>query len=279
MNGNNPRNPYDYRGHQYGQQGQAPTGASSLPGSYVPPVQADGYGGDVEFAGAPEAGDLSHPAVAAFTRKVYTYFGTALATAAAAAFGGTKVAEHYIAAGNPGVVTTMWIGGLVAFFASYLIVVFTRKNHSPLKTALLYVFAASAGAMTAPLLMAYVGAGMGMAIVLAFGIATVTFFGLTVFTFTTGKDFRSLGGILMVGLIFIIGMWLIGMFVGFPSFMSGLLMGAGLLLFIGFTLFDTSRVVRDYYVANDAVSAAINLLYDFIMLFRYALYFVGGSRD
>jgi hypothetical protein len=56
-------------------------------------------------------------------------------------------------------------------------------------------------------------------------------------------------------------------------------MGLGLLVFVGFTLFDTSRVVRDNFYANDAVSAAINLLYDFVMLFRYALYFLGVSRD
>lgn len=238
------------------------------------------YGdGDGQFVEGAEAGDISNPAVAAFARKVYTYFATALATAMGAAFGTTKLAEHFIAQQNTGALTGLWVGGLVGFFASYLIVVFTRKAHSPLKTALLYVFAGSAGAMLAPLLMTYVAAGMGMLIVLALGVATVTFFGLTVYTLTTGKDFRSLGGILLVGVLTVVGMSLIGIFVGFPSVLTTVLMGAGLLLFIGFTLFDTSRVVRDYYYANDAVSAAINLLYDFIMLFRYALYFLGVSRD
>jgi FtsH-binding integral membrane protein len=250
------------------------------PQPYAAPQQGAYYGdGDGQYMDAPEAGDISHPAVAAFARKVYTYFATALATAMAAAFGTTKLAEHFIAQQNTGALTGLWIGGTVGFFVSYLIVVFTRKNHSPLKTALLYVFAGSAGAMLAPLLMSYVSAGMGMMIVLALGVATVTFLGLTVFTLTTGKDFRSLGGILMVGVLFIVGMALIGIFVGFPSYMTAFFMGAGLLLFIGFTLYDTSRVVRDYYQSNDAVSGAINLLYDFIMLFRYALYFLGSSRD
>ncbi|MBX3473773.1 MAG: Bax inhibitor-1 family protein [Planctomycetes bacterium] len=270
---NRPNQNYNYGQPQQAypqapQYGQAPAPAGAYYG--------DGQGQYVEGA---EAGDISHPAVAAFTRKVYTYFGTALATAMGAAFGATKLAEHFIATGNTGAMTGLWAGGLVGFFASYLVVVFTRKSHSPLKTGLLYVFAASAGAMMAPLLMAHVAAGMGTLIVLALGVATVTFFGLTVFTLTTGKDFRSLGGMLFAGVLALVGMMLIGWIVGFPSFLTAILMGGGLLLFIGFTLFDTSRVVRDYYMANDAVSAAINLLYDFIMLFRYALYFLGVSRD
>lgn len=276
MNGNSqPPQPYGYPPQpQYPPQphyGAPPQGGQPIAGSY--------YGDGYSAAGdAPEAGDLSHPAVAAFTRKVYTYFATGLATAAAAAFGGTQVATGLMASGNTGAVNGMWIGGTVVFLISYFCAMFSRKSHSPLKVALLYIFAGSFGVSLAPLLMMYVGAGMGMSIVLAFGIATVTFFGLTVFTFTTGKDFRSLGGMLTIGVLALLGVWVIHLIVGFPSFMSGLLMGAGLLLFIGFTLFDTSRVVRDYYQSNDAISAAINLLYDFIMLFRYALYFV-SSRD
>lgn len=269
--------------YNYGQPNQAYPQQQPYPpqphAPYGQPQPGAYYGdGDGQMVEGSEAGDISHPAVAAFTRRVYTYFATALATAAAAAFGTTKLAEHFMAQQNTGALTGLWIGGLVTFFVSYLIVVFTRKNHSPLKTALLYVFAGAAGAMLSPLLMSYVAAGMGMVIVLAFGVATITFLGLTVFTLTTGKDFRSLGGMLMIGILTILGLAIANIFMQ-VSVLTTILMGAGLLVFIGFTLYDTSRVVRDYYFANDAVSAAINLLYDFIMLFRYALYFLGASRD
>lgn len=264
--------------YNYGQPHQAyPQQQPYAP--YGQPMQGAYHGdGDGQFVEGAEAGDISHPAVAAFTRKVYTYFATALATAAAAAFGTTKLAEQFIAQQNTGALSGLWIGGTITFFVSYLIVVFTRKNHSPLKTALLYVFAGAAGAMLSPLLMAYVSAGMGMVIVLAFGVATITFLGLTVFTLTTGKDFRSLGGMLLIGVLTVLGLAIVNIFMQ-VSVLTTILMGLGLLVFIGFTLYDTSRVVRDYYFANDAVSAAINLLYDFVMLFRYALYFLGASRD
>ncbi|MCG3184903.1 MAG: hypothetical protein ICCCNLDF_03066 [Planctomycetes bacterium] len=252
------------------------------------PQQQQGYGqpygvqGYAEGTYAPEGayeGDLSDPAVAAFAKKVYAYFASALATATMAAFGGTMAVEHFVAAGNLGAVKGLWIGSLVTFFATYLIVVFSRKSRSPLKTGLLYVFASAAGFTLAPTLMYYVAAGMGMSIVMAFGIATVTFFGLTVYVLTTGKDFRSLGGMLVLGIFVVLGLSLMMLFGDFPNLLTQVAMGLGLLVFIGFTLYDTSRVVRDNYYNNDAVSAAINLLYDFVMLFRYALYFLGGSRD
>ena len=253
---------YPQQGYQAGQQ-----------------YAAGGYADSIQSGEGIYEGDLSNPAVAAFAKKVYAYFASALATATLAAFGGTLAVEHFVAAGNPGAVNGLWIGSLVAFFASYLIVVFSRKSHSPLKTGLLYVFASAAGFTLAPTLMYYVAAGMGMAIVMAFGIATVTFFGLTVYVLTTGKDFRSLGGLLVVGIFVVLGLSLMMLFGDFPNLLTQVGMGVGLLVFIGFTLYDTSRVVRDNYYNNDAVSAAINLLYDFVMLFRYALYFLGSSRD
>lgn len=278
MYGNRPNQ------NQYGGYPQPPQQYQQYPQyAPVPQAHAQPYGQPYGAGALPGEqryeGDLSDPAVAAFAKKVYAYFGSALLVAMAAAFGGTMAVDHFVSVGNAGAVNGIWLGSLVAFFASYLIVVFSRKSHSPLKTGLLYVFAASAGGMLAPVLMAHVAAGMGMAIVFAFGIASVIFFGISVYVLATGKDFRGIGSYLMIGILVIIGVWLMSLFVSFPSVLHTVLMGGGMLLFIGFTLFDTSRVVRNNFYANDAVSAAINLLYDFMMLFRYALYFMGASRD
>jgi FtsH-binding integral membrane protein len=281
MYGNRPNNSYPPQGGQPPQYPQQ--GAYQQYPAYGPVAGQAGYGqpgyGDENtlYVDQRYEGDLSDPAVLAFTKKVYLYFASALATATAAALGGSYAVTQLVAAGNTGAVNGIWMGSLAAFFISYLVVVFSRKSHSPLKTALLYVFATAAGGTLAPVLSIYVAAGMGMAIAYAFGLATVIFFGISVFVLTTGKDFRGLGGYLMVGIFAIIGLWLIGMFTNISG-LSTLLMGLGFIVFIGFTFYDTSRVVRDNFYANDAVSPAINLLYDFVMLFRYALYFMGG-RD
>lgn len=275
MNGyNQNRNPYG------GYQNYGPVAGNAPAEPYQTGPYGAEYGDHVLMDEGYFEGDISNPAVMAFTKKVYAYFGAALATATAAAFGGTMAVDHYISVGNGGAVTGIWVGSLIAFFASYLIVVFSRKSHSKLKTALLFVFATACGGMLSPILMANVAAGMGMAIVTSFGIASVLFFGLSVYVLTTGKDFRSLGGMLLVGILVFVGLALMSWFIDFPSILSHALMAGGFLLFVGFVLYDVSRVVRDNFYANDAVSAAIQLLFDFVMLFRFALYFLGiGGRD
>ncbi|MCA8936902.1 MAG: Bax inhibitor-1/YccA family protein [Planctomycetes bacterium] len=244
-----------------------------------PRMAAGGYDDHVLMDNGCYEGDLANPAVTAFAKKVYAYFASALGVAAVAAFGGTVAVDHFISVGDYASVNTLWIGSLVTFIATYLIVVFSRKSRSRLKTGLLFVFAAAAGGTLAPSLMANVAAGMGMAIVLSFALAAVTFFGITVYVLSTGKDFRGIGGYLLIGVLVIVGLFLMSWFVSFPNLMTHAMMALGFVLFIGFTLYDTSRVVRDNFLQDDAVSAAINLLYDFVMLFRYALYFIGGGRD
>ena len=254
-----------------------------------PPVQ--GYGqqpgypqhgyapGTYDNAGVYGEGDISQPAVAAFAKRVYAYFASALLVATGASVGGVFATEHFLATGNVSALSSMRIGALVAFFASFLIVVFTRKAHSPLKTGLLYVFASSCGVMVAPMLTFFMAAGMGLTIIYAFGIATVVWGGLTVYVLATGKDFRGIGGYLFAGILLVIGLVLLNIFVPFPDLLSRGIMAGVLVLFVGFTLYDTSRVTRDYYHANDAVGAALMLFYDFFILFKYILYFLGGNRD
>jgi FtsH-binding integral membrane protein len=263
-------------------------------GNHYPPAQGYGqqpynagpayppHGYEAEMydqAGVFAESDVSHPAVAAFAKRVYAYFASALLVATGASVGGMFATEHFLATADYASLNTMRISALVVFFASFLVVVFTRKAHSPLKTGLLYVFAGSCGVMIAPMLTFFMQAGMGMSIVFAFGIATVVWGGLTVYVLATGKDFRGIGGYLFAGLLLLIGLIVLNIFVPFPDMISRLVMAGVLVLFVGFTVYDTSRVTRDYYHANDAVGAALMLFYDFFILFKYILYFLGGSRD
>jgi FtsH-binding integral membrane protein len=274
-NNNDPyRNPQQ---SPYQQGGSYPPAPRPYPNQGQEGVLYDNgqYGEHALYQDQRYEGDLSDPAVLSFAKKVYAYFGSALLVAAGGALGGTVYAEQQIAAGNPGAVSTLWIGALVVFFASYLIVLFTRKSRSPLKTGLLYIFASAAGVTLAPLLAHMVGAGMGMTIVIAFGIASVTFFGVTVYVMTTNKDFRSLGGYLFIGLLILLGAIIMSFVVPFPSTLVQVICIAGFALFVGYTLYDTSTVTRDYFFRQDAVTPAMLLLFNFIMLFRYALLLLG----
>lgn len=259
-----------YNNRHYAQQGYAP------PQGYTQGYEQAGQ--PIDLYNTPYAGDLSDSAVVAFTKRVYAYFSAALATATVACLGGMFAVNHLLAAGQKSAVTTLSIVSLIGFFASYLVVVFMRRNHSPLKVALLFIFAACAGFMTTPLVGAFVNAGMGMTVVAAFAITAVTFFGLTVYTLTTGQDFRSLGGMLLVGVFVLLGAAIMAMFIPGGGAMHTLIAVGGIILFIGFILFDTSMVTRNYFHSNDAVSAAIQLFYDFFALFRYILILLANRR-
>ncbi len=275
---NRPNNSYPPQG---GQPRQYP--------AYAPVPHQQGYGhaqphpgyGDEHTLYADNAfeGDLADPAVAGFAKRVYAYFASALLTAAAASAGGVALTNQLLSTENYSGFNAMRIGSLVVFFGAFLFVAFTRKSHSPLKTALLYVFATACGVMIAPMLTFFTESGMGMTIAFAFGITSTVFFGLTVFVLATGKDFSGLGKYLFAGLILAIGLILLNIFVPFPDGMSRLLMAGILVLFVGYTLYDTSQVTRAYYRANDAVGAALMLFYDFFIMFKYILFFLGGSRD
>jgi len=277
MNGNN--NPWGQQG--YGRSNPNPYSKGAVvpdPAGAYGNVRGQVYGPVAEIPEQHFDGSLGDSAVVAFTKRVYAYFTGALLTSTAACVGGMYAVEGLVSAGQGGTVKGLAIASMIGFFGTYLAVIFMRKNHSPMKVALLFAFATCAGFMTTPLVSAFVGAGMGMTVVGAFGIAATTFFGLTVYTLTTGRDFRSLGGMLMIGLFLMIGLILLNIFVPFSGGMHRLIVMGGIVLFIGFILFDTSMVTRDYFHSNDAISAAIQLFYDFFALFRYVLILLGDRR-
>lgn len=224
-------------------------------------------------------GDLSNPAVLAFAKKVYAFFASALAVATGASVAGVYTVDYLIANQDFATLSTLRIGALVAFFGSFLAVIFMRRSNSPLKTGLLYVFATACGVMIAPMLTFFLQSGMGMSIVYAFGIATTVWGGITVYVLATGKDFRGLGGYLFIGLLVALGLILLNIFIPFPNMLSRMLMCGILVLFVGYTLYDTSRVTRDYFYANDASGAAMMLFYNFFILFKYILLLLAGGRD
>ncbi|MBX3460790.1 MAG: US12 family protein [Planctomycetes bacterium] len=281
-----------YDNNKYGgrnqppQYPQQPQQAPPHYGNYGPVPQAQPYPTHAQPYGDPNLlyadqryeGDLADPAIAAFAKRVYGYFAGALATATVASTAGVFATEHFLATQNYSALGTMRITALVLYFASFLAVVFMRKSHSPLKTGLLFVFATTCGVMIAPMLTFFLAEGMGMSIIFAFGIATVVFGGLSVYVLATGKDFRGLGGYLFAGLILALGLILLNIFVPFPDAISRLVMAGILILFVGYTLYDTSKVTRDYYYRNDAAGAALMLFYDFFILFWYILQILGASR-
>jgi FtsH-binding integral membrane protein len=108
-------------------------------------------------------------------------------------------------------------------------------------------------------------------------LTLLTFGALTTYAFVTKKDFSFLGGMLYVGLITLIGGLLLNAFL-FKSVSMSYWMSWGILLvFSGYVLFDTSRIIHRYD-EKSYCSAAIALFLDFFNMFLAILSILSGGR-
>lgn len=106
-------------------------------------------------------------------------------------------------------------------------------------------------------------------------ITVLVFSGLTAYVFLSGKDFSFLGGILSIAVMGMIGLIVAGILFGFGL---GLWFSVlGVLVYSGFVLSDTSRILH-HYPTNAHVAAAIELFTSLVILFQYILILL-SNRD
>ncbi len=125
----------------------------------------------------------------------------------------------------------------------------------------------------------------GESIATAFFASAAAFAGLSLFGYTTKKNLSGLGTFLMMGLIGIIVAMLLNAFF-FQSGAMGLVINIlGVLIFAGFTAYDTQRLKTEYsyvrgtdYAGKAVVMGALSLYLDFINLFMFLLQFLGNRE-
>ncbi len=231
----------------------------------------------------------------AFLKKVYGLLTLTVATAALGAFAslylGASVSQVGVTTASG---TVIKIPPLVAFFAQHWIIggalflgtVFAaswaRRRPGVNMLALLAMGLVS-GLISAPaIFIAQLSASNGTALTLnpvrdAFVLAVVAFGGLTTYVFTSKRDFSFLRGFITVGLFVVIGASILGLFIHSAAFQLAIA-SAGVLLFAGFILYDTSRILRDPLQRQEPVGAAISLFLDFLNLFLFLLQIFSGGR-
>lgn len=140
---------------------------------------------------------------------------------------------------------------------------------------------------------ALIGAGLGnifmfysnASVFQTFLVTAIAFGGLSLVGYTTKRDLTAMGSFLIMGLVGLIAAMLVSLF-----FHSAALMFAinaiGVLIFAGLIAWDTQRLKMTYYQLGGDQAAmsvatsygALSLYLDFVNLFRFLLYFMGGSR-
>lgn len=129
------------------------------------------------------------------------------------------------------------------------------------------------GMSLAPLLGGVLGLANGGALVAqSLGITAVAFFGLSVYTVSTKRDFSFLRGFLVVGVIVILASVVASVFIEFTTLMHQVLAGICILFGAALILWETSAVVRgeetNYIRATVGIYVAIyNIFTSVLVLF------------
>ena len=124
----------------------------------------------------------------------------------------------------------------------------------------------------------------GLSIARVFFITAGTFGAMSIYGYTTKRDLTKLGSFLMMGLIGIIIASIVNWFVQ-SSMMHFVISIIGVLVFVGFTAYDTQKIKNMYLAADSveivskkAVMGALTLYLDFINLFIMLLRIFGQRR-
>jgi modulator of FtsH protease len=233
---------------------------------------------------------LAHASAAtrlAFLRKTYGLFFAGILAAAGGAmtalYAGTPTVLGKGLAVPPLVAFVMQHGiiSMILYFAAFFGL--SAVRHRPgVNVAALLGFTFVSGLFIAPALfvatlMAKLGGTLSANPVRdAFLLASAGFGGLTLYAFTSKKDFSFLGGMLWMGLLVLLGASLIGMFVGSAVFHLAIA-SVGVLLFGAYVLYDTSRLLHSDEPITP-VDAAISLYLDFLNLFLFLLQILSSGR-
>lgn len=206
-----------------------------------------------------------------FLRRTYGWmFGAILLTAVGAAISiETGLALVSLRMGFIGMIVTIlgWIG---------LAWVLQRVRHKPVVNVIAFAAYAlftgwviSSSIYVATLIAAAKGLAPMTYVYQALGLTLITFLGLSAYALTTKRDFSFMRGMLTVGLFCLLGMVVISFFFQ-SSVFSMIISGFGVLLFAGYTLYDTQKVMKTY-PKNEHVVGAMTLFLDFVLLFVYIL--------
>jgi hypothetical protein len=151
-----------------------------------------------------------------------------------------------------------------------------KKAEHPTNYYLLWTFTGLMSLSIAGICAIYQQAGLGYLVLQAFAITAACFVGLSTYAFKSGKDFSWMGGMLSMGLM---GMMMFAFMGWIFGFHGGILYSLfGVVLFCGFILYDTHRVLKEFG-PDDAIMASIELYLDILNLFLYILELLSSMNN
>jgi hypothetical protein len=143
-----------------------------------------------------------------------------------------------------------------------------------------WIFAGLMGVSFSTIFMVYATASIAQ----VFFITAAAFGGLSLYGYTTKRDLSAFGSFLIMGVWGVLIAMIVNIFLQSPM-MMWVLSVAGVGIFAGLTSYDTQRIKEMYYVGDDgtlagkkSIMGALALYLDFINMFQFLLFLMGGRR-
>lgn len=237
---------------------------------------------------APAKADMAVDAgLRSFMLGVYNKLGIGLAVAGALAWvtGNVPAVQEMLFAVTPEGQLGLTMLGMIVQFSPLVMLfgaMFFMKNPTARGASLLYwAVVATIGAGMGVLFLIYTGSSIAT----TFFVTAAAFGGLSLFGYTTKKDMTGWGSFLIMGVIGLVIAMVINMFLQ-SSMMMFIINGLGVLIFSGLIAYDTQRLKLTYYALGGnqngmAVATsygALSLFINFINLFQFLLFFLGGRE-
>ncbi|XP_061432881.1 protein lifeguard 4 isoform X2 [Lethenteron reissneri] len=168
-----------------------------------------------------------------------------------------------------------WTGAMSSrtlFRRRLLLALFAKRRNHPTNLILLFAFTLVEAFTLGVVVTFYDHVVVFQACVLT----AAAFVGLTVYTLQTKRDFSRMGTGLFAGLWILIIAGFLGLFLRYPL-VELALAGGGALLFCGFVVWDTQRLLQRLS-PEDYVEGAVSLYLDLINLFLYILRLLEAVR-
>lgn len=214
-----------------------------------------------------------------FVRGVYNWMTLGLALTGVVA---------YLVASNEPVMRLVFQARWLFFIGEIALVFFLAARIQRLKastaTAMFMFYAALNGATLSFIFLLFTGS----TIAATFFICAATFFAMSLFGWTTKRDLTGLGQFLFMGVIGILIASVVNIFMKSHG-MQMIISYIGVLVFTGLTAYDTQKIkmmalsqpagLNAGVVRKGAIMGALQLYLDFILMFQYLLFILGGSRD
>lgn len=213
-----------------------------------------------------------------YVSKTFGWMFLGLLTTFALAFAGYQTGLIYFVFINPYVFYALAAGELVLVLFLSARITKLRVNTA---RALFFAYAVLNAVTFSALFILY----QVTSLVLVFGMVSLYFGAMALYGYFTKADLSRLRPVLTFGAIFLCLFWVLSLFLNLSAMETGICL-IGIVIFLGFTAYDTQKI-KSYYTVFSAdqemlqkasIFSALQLYLDFINLFLYVIRLLGKRR-